>query len=174
MKFKNFAIKVLLGALNIFSKMVIARLPSEWSKKLATLSVVRLSMFGEALTDANPDDKAQIEQITRETLLSKEFQELETEFTKELASKIPNQAIADVLLTTNKLRLDFFAALGDNNDANQEQINVLFADFVKSEDFDTIAISMTTLLADKYAKNDIVHDFIIATVTELVNSDDQV
>lgn len=172
MKFKNFAIKVLLGALNIFSKMVIAKLPSEWSKKLATLSVTRLELFGIALTDANPDDKTQIEQITRETLLSKEFQDLETVFTQELASKIPNPAIANVLITTNQLRLDFFAALGDGNPENQAQINQLFANFVKSEEFDTIAINMTTLLADKYAKSELVHQFIVATVTELVNSDD--
>ena len=172
MKFKNIAIKILIGALNLFAKSIINQLPSEWSKKVATLSVSRLKLFGEALTDANPNDKEQIEVITRETLLSPEFQDLETTLTQDLADKITNKAFANLLIGTDKLRLQFFGVLGDGNTDNSAQINELFNGYVKTEEFDSLAIEMATLLADKYAKNELVKQFLIDAITELVNSDD--
>lgn len=169
---KKFAIKILVSALNLFSGTIVSLIPSEWVKRVAELSIVRLKLFGEALVDADPNDKDQIEKIARETLVSPEFQNLERQLTLEVVSKIPNVKLGNVLLGTENLRLQFFAVLGDDNKDNGVQIKELFESFLKSEEFDTMAITFAELLADKYAKNDLTRQFIINLVTSLVNSDD--
>jgi len=169
---KKFAIKVLLNGLALFSELVIARINVEWVRKTLELTVKRLKLFGEALTDSDPNDKDQIELIAKQTLMSEEFQALEKHITNEIASQIPNEKLANVLLQTDDLRLKFFALLGDENTDNKEQIKVMFEEFVKSEEFDTVVINLTEVLVDKYAKNEAAKQFIIAMVTSLVNSDD--
>lgn len=169
---KKWAIKLLLGALNIFTDIVMSKINVEWVKKSVGLTIKRLALFGEALTDADPNDKAQIEQIAKQTLLSPEFQELERSVVVELVSKIENQKLANMLLQTNDLRLQLFAVLGDDNKQNSEQLKAVLETFVKTEEFDSIVIGLAELLADKYAKNETMRLFIISLVESLVNSDD--
>lgn len=169
---KNFAIKILLKALALFSDIIVSRINSEWVKRATELAIKRLSLFGEALVDSDPDDKAQIEKIARETLLSPEFQDLERQVTLDLASKIDDVRLANFLVQSDNLRLNFFSILGDDNPNNKEQIKDLFESFVKTEEFDTIVIGLADLLADKYAKNPATKEFIVALITSLVNSDD--
>lgn len=169
---KKWIIKVLVRALDIFTDLIVAKLNSEWVKKSVSLTIKRLSLFGEALTDADPNDKAQIEKIARETLVSPEFQDLERQITADLAAKIQNPQLAAMLTQSDNLRLQLFAVLGDNVVQNGEQVKIVFEDFLKSEEFDTIAIGLAQLLADKYAKNETMKQFIVSLITSLVNSDD--
>ncbi len=169
---KNFAIKILLNALALFSEIVISRINVEWVKKTLDLTIKRLKLFGEALTDNDPNDKDQIELIAKQTLMSEEFQALEKHITLEIVKQIPNEKLGNLLLQTDDLRLRFFALLGDENPENKEQIKDMFEQFIKSEEFDTVVINLTELLVEKYAKNEAAKQFIIAMVTSLVNSDD--
>jgi hypothetical protein len=169
---KKFAIKVLLAALNLFSNSIVSAIGSEWVKRSVALTIKRLTLFGEALTDADPNDKVQIERIARETLLSPEFQDLEKEVTAELAAKIPNEHLANLLIQSDALRLQLFAAIGDDNTDNGEQLKAIFEGFIKTEEFDSIVIGLAQLLADKYSKNEVAKQFIVSLVTSLVNSDD--
>lgn len=169
---KKFAIKILVQAIDLFDDMIIARLSPEWVKNLAALTIKRIKMFGIALSDSDPNNKAQIEKIARETLLSREFQDLEKALTARLVEKISNPKIGKVILDTDALRLQMLAAFGDDNMNNGEQLKAVLEGFVKSEDFDSMAITFAELLADKYAKNETMKLFIINLVTSLVNSDD--
>ena len=170
---KKFIIKSLLAGLNLFESFIINKFPSEWVKKISKLAVVRFRLFGEALIDADPNDKDQLEKIARETLASTEFADLEGFITREIADRIPNDKLAQVLLQTESLRLNFFLILGDEDKDNAKQIKDLFESFLHSEEFDTVAITLTSLLAEKYAgKNPAVKEFLVALVTSLVNSDD--
>lgn len=170
---KNFAIKILISALKLFSDVIVSRINSEWVKKSVELAIKRLTLFGEALVDNNPDDKAQVEAIAKQTLMSPEFQAVEKELTVMLANKISNKAFADLLIHTDELRLKLFASLGDDVIQDGEQVKEIVESFVKTEEFDTIVISFAELLADKYAKNDTMKQFIITLITSLVNSDDE-
>jgi hypothetical protein len=169
---KTFAIKVLISALKMFDNAIVSRINSAWVKRVVTLMMKRLTLFGEALVDGDPNNKEQIEKIARETLVSPEFQDLQRQLTIELAAKIPNQKLATVLVSTENLRMQFFAVLGDDDSANAAQIKELFESYLKSEDFDVMAITFAELLAEKYAKNEMAREFIVSIVTSLVNSDD--
>lgn len=169
---RKFIIKALLSGLNLFESVIINKFPSEWVKRISKLTVSRFKLFGEALIDSDPNDKEQLEKIAKETIGSTEFAELEKFAVSELATKIPNAKLAEVLLSTESLRLNFYLLLTDEDTNNNEQIKQLFEDFLHSEDFDKIAITLTELLADKYAKNPTVKEFLISLVTTLVNSDD--
>lgn len=170
---KKFIIKSLLAGLTLFETFIINKFPSEWVKKISKLAVARFKLFGEALVDADPNDKDQLEKIARETLGSSEFADLEGFITREIANKIPNDQLAQVLLQTESLRLNFFLILSDEDKDNKKQIKELFESFLRSEEFDSIAITLVTLLADKYAgKNPAIKEFLVALVTSLVNSDD--
>lgn len=96
--------------------------------------------------------KNNLKKIAKETIGSHEFAELEKFAVSELAAKIPNAKLAEVLLSTESLRLNFYLLLTDDNKNNSEQIKELFESFLRSEDFDNIAITLTELLAEKYAK----------------------
>lgn len=168
----KFVVKVLVAALDMFNTLVVSKIANESIKKSVELLIKRLRLFGEALTDANPDDKAQIEQIAKSTLLSPEFQELERQITADIAAKIKNEKLAQMLIQSDALRLRLFAVLGDNETNNADQIKKLFEDYLKSEEFDSMAISIAELLAEKYAKSDVMKQFFISLVTSLVNSDD--
>ena len=170
---KNFVIKILLKALALFTDLIVNRLNSLWVKRATELAIKRLMLFGEALVDADPNDKDQIEKIARETLMSLEFQQLEKQITLDIASKIEDVRIANFLIQSDALRLNLFAVLGDDDPNNKEQIKDLFASFVKTEEFDNIVIGLADLLADKYAKNPATKEFVMSLVTSLVNSDDQ-
>ncbi len=170
---KNFVIKILLKALALFTDLIVNRLNSLWVKRATELAIKRLMLFGEALVDADPNDKDQIEKIARETLMSLEFQQLEKQITLDIASKIEDVRIANFLIQSDALRLNLFAVLGDDDPNNKEQVKDLFASFVKTEEFDNIVIGLADLLADKYAKNSATKEFMISLVTSLVNSDDQ-
>lgn len=169
---KNFVIKILTGALDLFSDIIVTRIPSEWVKQLVSMTTKRLLLFGEALTDSDPNNKEQVERIAKETLLSPEFQELEKQLTLNLIEKIPNPKLGKVILDTDALRLQLFATLGDNDPNNAEQLKATFEAFLKSEEFDSMAITFAELLAEKYAKNPATQQFIVGLVTSLVNSDD--
>ena len=170
---KNFVIKILLKALALFTDLIVNRLNSLWVKRATELAIKRLMLFGEALVDADPNDKDQIEKIARETLMSPEFQQLEKQITLDIASKIEDARIANFLIQSDALRLNLFTVLGDDDPNNKEQVKDLFASFVKTEEFDNIVIGLADLLADKYAKNPATKEFMISLVTSLVNSDDQ-
>lgn len=169
---KKFVIKVLVNGLALFSDLIVSHIPVEWVKKTVNLTIKRLKLFGEALVDADPNDREQLELIAKQTLMSPEFQELEKHLTLELVSKIPNEKLGQVLLQTDTLRLNFFSIIGDENNDNKEQVKEMFEQFVKSEEFDSMVINLTEVLADKYSKNEAAKQFIIAMVTSLVNSDD--
>lgn len=169
---KKLVIKILNAGLNMFESVIVSHLSSESVKQFVKLLFERLGLFGDALVDADPNNKAQIEKIAKETLISPLFQQMETSIAGELAAKIPNEKLREVLMTTDKLRLQFLGTLGDNDPNNQEQIKQLFDDFLKSEEFDTIVLTLTKLLTDKYSKNETVSQVILGIVTELVNSDD--
>lgn len=170
---KSFVIKILLKALNLFTDVIVSRINSEWVKKATELTIKRLSLFGEALVDSDPNDKEQVERIAKQTLLSEEFQNLEKAVTLEIASKIDNPILANMLIQSDDLRLKIFATLGDDVNSNKDQIKDVFEAFVKTEEFDTIVIGLTELLANKYAKNEATKEFMISLVTSLVNSDDK-
>ena len=142
---KSFAIKVLISALKMFDNAIVSKINSEWVKRIVVLSMKRLTLFGEALVDSDPNNKEQIEKIARETLVSPEFRDLQKQL---------------------------FAVLGDDNTANAEQIKGLFESYLKSEEFDTLAIGFAELLAEKYAKNEMAREFIVNIVQSLVDSDD--
>lgn len=169
---KKFVINVLIKALELFTDVIVSRINSEWVKKSVQLTIKRLSLFGEALVDNDPNDKEQIELIARQTLLSSEFQDLEKQVTADIAAKIEDARIASFLLETDKLRLQLFSVIGDNDPKNGEQIKELFESFIKTEEFDTIVINLTELLVEKYSKNEATNKFIVSLVTGLVNSDD--
>lgn len=171
---KKFIIKALLTGLSLFENMIVNKFPSEWVKKISKLGISRFRLFGEALIDADPNDKAQLEKIAKETLGSPEFADLEGFITREIADKIPNEKLAQILLSTEQLRLNFFTILSDDDKDNGKQIKALFESFLHSEEFDTVAITLAELLAEKYAKNEAVRQFLVDLVTELVNSDDNV
>lgn len=171
---KNLILNVVIKALEFFSSFITDKVDSKSLKRSIELLVKRVVLLGRALTDADPDDKAQIEVIVRQTLLSPEFVELEKQVTTDLVAKIENEKLATLLSETDDLRLKLFAALGDDDTQNGEQIKLLLEDFLKSEQFDTVAISMAELLAEKYAKNPLAKEFFISLVKSLVNSDDQV
>lgn len=169
---RKFIIRALLSGLDLFESVIINKFPSEWVKRISKLAVSRFKLFGEALVDSDPNDKEQLEKIAKETIGSHEFAELEKFAVSELAAKIPNAKLAEVLLSTESLRLNFYLLLTDDNKNNSEQIKELFESFLRSEDFDNIAITLTELLAEKYAKNPTVKEFLVGLVTTLVNSDD--
>lgn len=170
---KKFIIKSLIAALGLFENIVVSKFPSEWVKKISRLVVSRLKLFGEALVDVDPNDKDQLEKIAKETLGSVEFAELEGFITQELVEKIPNEKLGQILLSTEQLRLNFFRIVSDEDKDNGKQIKELFESFLHSEEFDSIAIQLTELLAEKYAKNQDVRLFLVGLVTSLVNSDDE-
>lgn len=170
---KNFVIRILLKTLTLFTDLIVNRLNSLWVKRATELAIKRLMLFGEALVDADPNDKDQIEKIARETLMSPEFQQFEKQITLDIASKIDDARIANLLIQSDALRLNLFNVLGDDDPNNKEQIKDLFASFVKTEEFDNIVIGLADLLADKYAKNPATKEFVMSLVTSLVNSDDQ-
>lgn len=170
---KKFVIKLLLEGLSLFESIIVNKFPSEWVKKISKLAVARFKLFGEALIDSDPNDKEQLERIARETLASPEFIALEGFITTELAAKIPNEKLAQVLISTEKLRLNFLSVISDDDTDNAKQLKELFDSYLHSEDFDTVAITLTELLAEKYAKNAVVREFLVNLVTTLVNSDDE-
>lgn len=170
---KSFTIKVLISALKMFDNAIVSKISSEWVKRIVVLSMKRLTLFGEALVDSDPNNKEQIEKIARETLVSPEFRDLQKQLTAEIVSKIPNPKVAALLIATENLREQFFAVLGDDNNANADQIKDLFESYLKSEEFDTLAIGFAELLAEKYAKNEMAREFIVNIVQSLVDSDDK-
>jgi len=169
---KKFVIKALVAGLTLFDSFIINRLTSEWVKKLAKLATSRLKLFADALIDSNENDKEQLEQIAKETLISTEFVDLNALLTKQLADSIENQHLVKMILFTETLRLKLLALLVDEDKNNKAQVKQLLEEFVKSEDFDSIAISLAELVTDKYAKDPLVKQYLVSLVTTLVNSDD--
>ena len=169
---KKFAIKILINALDLFDDIILSKLSPQWVKDVATVTLNRLKLFGAALTDSDPNNKAQIERIARQTLLSSEFKNLERNLTLQLVEKMDNPKLGKVILDTDALRMQMLSALGDDDLNNAEQLKKVLESFLKSEDFDSIAITFAELLAEKYAKNETMRLFIINLVESLVNSDD--
>jgi len=170
---KKFIINALITGLQLFESLVVDKLSSQWVRLSAKLSISRLKLFGEALVDSDPNDKAQIEKIAKETLVSAEFSQLHSALTNELASKVKNEQLVKLLVLTESLRMHVLAVLVDDNKDNSAQLKAALEDFMRSEEFDALAISFAELLTDKYAKDPVIKRYLVALVTTLVNSDDQ-
>jgi hypothetical protein len=164
--------KLLTGAISLFEKVIVPRIKVEWFSKLVTLLAGRLKAVTEALTDADLNNNAQLEQIAKETLLTPEFQSLQADLFKRAAEKINQPIVTQLFAGTETLRSQLFIAIGDDVTPDADQVKTLLADFVKTEQFDELVIALTTLLAEKYAKNEIIKNFIVMAIEDLVNSDD--
>jgi hypothetical protein len=165
-------IKITVATLSLFERVIIPRISLDWFKSTVTLLTNRLKIIVAAFGDDNLDNNEQLEQIAKETLLTKEFQELQLMLFTKLVEKANNEAIAKLIIGTEQLRSELFIALGDDVKPDSLQLETALKSFVKSENFDELAIMFSKLLVEKYSKNEIVNNFIIAGIEELVNSDD--
>lgn len=165
-------IKITVATLSLFERVIIPRISLDWFKSTVVLLTNRLKIIVAAFGDDNLDNNEQLEQIAKETLLTKEFQELQLMLFTKLVEKANNEAITKLILGTEQLRSELFIALGDNVKPDSLQLEDALKSFVKSENFDELAIMFSKLLVEKYSKNEVVNNFIIAGIEELVNSDD--
>lgn len=165
-------IKITVATLSLFERVIIPRISLDWFKSTVVLLTNRLKMIVAAFGDDNLDNNEQLEQIAKETLLTKEFQELQLMLFTKLVEKANNEAITKLILGTEQLRSELFIALGDDVKPDSLQLENALKSFVKSENFDELAIMFSKLLVEKYSKNEVVNNFIIAGIEELVNSDD--
>ena len=142
-------IKITVATLSLFERVIIPRISLDWFKSTVVLLTNRLKMIVAAFGDDNLDNNEQLEQIAKETLLTKEFQELQLMLFTKLVEKANNEAITKLILGTEQLRSELFIALGDDVKPDSLQLENALKSFVKSENFDELAIMFSKLLVEK-------------------------
>ena len=124
-------IKITVATLSLFERVIIPRISLDWFKSVVVLLTNRLKMIVAAFGDDNLDNNEQLEQIAKETLLTKEFQELQLMLFTKLVEKANNEAITKLILGTEQLRSELFIALGDDVKPDSLQLENAFTAFKK-------------------------------------------
>lgn len=169
---KKWVGKLVLGFIAGIDVYLVDRINSDFAKRSIRNLLNPLKAITNALTDGNPKDEEQVNQIVR-TYLNQEVPVFATGEITAALEKVQNPDVKAVLGTLANPIVDMIRLLSDDNPDNEAQLKQMLGDFVGDKDTQKIAILHILLpLVNAKVKDGPLKEMLISIINDILLGED--